>query len=130
VLNVTGELGDTLIHNISPYSVLPVESLSEILEEEVFMHAEELETSLILMLRPELVDMSKAVKEIPSFIPKGLTTPSFLEGIRVFTTSKFLGRHLKTGVCGDATLATKEKGERILNMLVDAVSSAIMNAIK
>lgn len=129
-LNVMGELGDTLIHNISPYSVLPVEAFSEILDEEIFMHAEELETSLILLLRPDLVDMSKAVKEIPSFIPKGLNTPAFLEGIRIFTTSKFLGRDLKHGVCGDPTLATKEKGEKLLELLVNAVSEAVKNATK
>ena len=127
-LNVTGELRDTLIHNISPYNVLPIEALAEILEEEVFMHAEELETSLMLFLRPDLVDMSKAVKEIPPYIPKGLNTPAFLEGIRVFTTSKFLGRDLKHGVCGDPILATKEKGEKLMNLIVDALTRAVKKA--
>lgn len=56
----------------------------------------------MLYLSPELVDMSKAVKEYPPFIPKGLTTPNFLEAIRIVTTSKFLGRDFKTGVCGDS----------------------------
>ncbi len=129
-LNVSGELGKTRVHNISPYNVIPVETLAQILEEEVFVHAEELETSLILYLRPDLVDMKKAVKEIPPFIPKGLTTPNFLEAIRVFTTSKFLGRDLKYGVCGDATLATKEKGERLLELMVNAVSDTIIRIIR
>ncbi len=124
-LNVSGELGKTQVHNISPYNVIPVEVLAQTLQEELFIHAEELETSLILYLRPDLVDMKKAVKEIPPFIPKGLTTPNFLEAIRVFTTSKFLGRDLKYGVCGDATLATKEKGEKLLELMVNAVSDAV-----
>ncbi|MFX0145884.1 MAG: creatininase family protein [Candidatus Hodarchaeota archaeon] len=128
-LNVSGELGKTQVHNISPYNVIPIETLAQILEEEVFVHAEELETSLILYLRPDLVDMKKAVKEIPPFVPKGLTTPNFLEAIRVFTTSKFLGRDLKYGVCGDATLATKEKGERLLELMVNTVSDTIIKII-
>jgi hypothetical protein len=72
--------------------------------------------------------MSKAVKEIPPYIPKGLNTPAFLEGIRVFTTSKFLGRDLKQGVCGDPTLATKEKGEKLMNLIVDALTRAVKKA--
>lgn len=129
-LNVTGELGDTLIHNISPYSLLPIEAYAEILEEEVLMHAEELETSLMLLFRPDLVDMNKAVKEIPDFIPKGLNTPAFLEGLRIFTTSKFLGRDLKHGVCGDPTLASKEKGEKILELWVNTLVEAVKNATR
>jgi len=129
-LNVSGELGQSRIHNISPYNSIAVEMLAQILEEEVFLHAEELETSLMLLLRPDLVQMDKAVREIPPYIPKGLTTPNFLEAIRIFTTSKFLGRDLKTGVCGDATLASREKGEKLLDLLVAATVEAIRKATR
>jgi creatinine amidohydrolase len=129
-LNVTGELGGTLIHNISPFNLIPIEAYTGILEEEVLMHAEELETSLMLLLRPELVDMAEAVKEIPDFIPKGLNTAAFMEGLRILTTSKFLGRDLKHGVCGDPTLASKEKGEKILELWIKALVEAVENATK
>ena len=129
-LNVSGKLGKTQIHNISPWNSTPVELLAEVLEEEVYLHAEEFETSLMLFLKPELVDMTKAVKEIPDYIPKGLTTANFLEAIRIFTTSKFIGRDLKTGVCGDATLATKEKGVKLFEILINCCINAINNAIK
>lgn len=129
-LNVNGELGDTLVHNFSPYNVLPMEALSKVMDSDVVMHAEELETSLILYIRPDLVDMNEAVKDIPPFMPRGLTPAAYIEGIRILTTSRFLGRDLKYGVCGDPTPATKEKGEKILEILVTAISDAINNATK
>ncbi|GBC69287.1 Creatinine amidohydrolase [archaeon HR01] len=118
------------VHNISPYTAVPVERLGTILEEEMFIHAEELETSLMLYLRPELVDMGRAVKEHPDFIPRGLTTPNFLEAIRIVTTSKFLGRDFETGVCGDATLATREKGEKLFSLLVSGLVEAIKHVTR
>jgi creatinine amidohydrolase len=124
-LNLLGGLGETRVHNISPYTAVPIEKLATVLEEEMFIHAEELETSLILYFNPKLVDMSKAVREIPDFIPKGLTTPNFLEAIRRVTTDRFLGQHFETGVCGDATLASREKGEKLFNMLVEGLVEAI-----
>ena len=127
-LNVTSPAGYPKVHNLSPYSLLPLEVLAQVLQEEVFLHAEELETSLILLLRPELVDMKKAVKEIPGYLPKGLTTPNFLEWLRVFTTDKFLGRDPKNGVVGDATIASKEKGQKILDLMVNALVEAIKHA--
>jgi len=127
-LNVTSPADFPRVHHLSPYSLLPLEVLAGVLQEEIFLHAEELETSLLLLLRPELVDMEKAVKEIPPYLPKGLTTPNFLEWLRIFTTEKFLGRDTKTGVVGDATLATKEKGQKILDMMVDALVEAVKHA--
>jgi creatinine amidohydrolase len=127
-LNVTSPADFPRVHHLSPYSLLPLEVLAGVLQEEIFLHAEELETSLLLLLRPELVDMKKAVKEIPPYLPKGLTTPNFFEWLRIFTTEKFLGRDTKTGVVGDATLATKEKGQKILDMMVDALVEAVKHA--
>ena len=127
-INVTSQAGYPRVHNLSPYSLLPVEVLGQVIQEEVFLHAEELETSLLLLLRPDLVDMNKAVKEIPSFLRKGLTTPNFLEWLRIFTTDKFLGRDTKTGIVGDATIATKEKGQKILDMMVDTLVEAVKHA--
>jgi len=129
-LNVTKALGDTVIHNISPYTSVSIEMLAEILEEEVFLHAEELETSLMLLVREDIVDMTKAVKEYPSYIPRGLNTLNFLEALRVVLTDRFLGRDTETGVVGDATLATREKGEKLMTMLVDAVTAAVENAVR
>jgi creatinine amidohydrolase len=73
-------------------------------------HAGETETSLVLHLRPDLVDMSKAVRTIDEvqrsdnlFSPRG-SSVAFQE---------WWSRNSQTGVQGDATKATPEKG-RIL----------------
>ncbi len=71
------------------------------------IHACEFETSLMLALKPELVDMSKAVREYPE-------KPA-LYGKSTIS----LGDLSKSGVYGDATLASKEKGEKLLEIFVE-----------
>lgn len=72
----------------------------------VYVHAEEFETSCILALRPELVDMSKAVREYPEIDP--------LYGSISIPWSDFC----KSGVIGDATVASAEKGHALLEFMV------------
>jgi creatinine amidohydrolase len=67
-----------------------------------YVHAEEFETSAVLAIRPELVDMSKAVREYPVRDP--------LFGPISIPWNQFC----KSGVIGDATVATAEKGRNIL----------------
>jgi creatinine amidohydrolase len=71
-------------------------------------HADELETSMMLYMHPELVDMSKAVKDYHPGAG-GLTRDS----AAAVRDGKVWSR---SGVFGDATLATREKGR----MLVEA----------
>ena len=76
-------------------------------------HACEFETSLMLAARPELVDMSLAVAEYPQKPPLyGVDTSS-------------LGAISKSGVYGDATLATREKGERMFTAFAEKAASII-----
>ena len=66
------------------------------------IHADEIETSLLLELAPECVNMDKAVAEYPSF-PEGFDARALpWDAVS------------KTGVFGDATKATAEKGRRML----------------
>lgn len=67
-----------------------------------YVHAEEFETSAILAIQPELVDMRKAVREYPDRDP--------LFGPVSIPWDEFC----KSGVIGDATAATAEKGRDIL----------------
>lgn len=76
-------------------------------------HAEEIETSLMLWLRPNLVDMSKAR---PSYPQK---PPDF--DVRYVSWKDFTDN----GVVGDPTQATKEKGEKIFNYFVDQIVALI-----
>jgi len=73
-------------------------------------HADEIETSMILYMSPEDCDMSKAVKDYHPG-PGPLTRDA----------SKKDAVYSATGVFGDATLATKEKGRIVTEALVDAI---------
>ncbi|GAB4229075.1 MAG: creatininase family protein [Stanieria sp.] len=79
-------------------------------ELEYGIHAGDAETSIMLSLLPEQVKMERAVQEYPA----GLPQPSLLsmEGKLPFA---WLTKELtKSGVMGDATVASQTKGERIL----------------
>jgi creatinine amidohydrolase len=73
-------------------------------------HADEIETSMMLYIAPKTVDMKKAAKDFPSRDPGPLqhTDPNG-------------PRYSGSGIYGDATLATREKGERVVKAKIDAM---------
>ena len=84
-------------------------------ELEYGIHAGDAETSLLLSLLPEQIQMDKAVKEYPSGLPENSLLT--MEGKLPFA---WLTKELsKSGVMGDATVASQEKGDRILESLGD-----------
>jgi len=81
-----------------------------------FGHADEIETSHMLHIHPDLVDMSVAVKNvgtIGSFYTFHLPDPQVdMDAVYLPSTQEeFLKRTQPSGVFGDPTLATREKGE-------------------
>lgn len=82
-------------------------------EQEWGIHAGDAETSLMLALLPQQVKMDLAIKEYPrNLAPHSLLS---MEGKLPFA---WLTKELSdSGVMGDATSATKEKGDRILASL-------------
>ena len=82
----------------------------QICKQEGGTHADELETSMILYMSPDDCDMSKAVKD---YHPGkgGLTRDAKKDGMT----------YSASGVFGDATLATKEKGRIVTEALVQAI---------
>jgi creatinine amidohydrolase len=90
----------------------PVEK--QIRKEEGGTHAEEIETSMMLYMAPETVDMKKAVKDYNGSKPGGLTRDP-----------NGKGTYSPTGVWGDATLATREKGKIVTEALVKSIVSDI-----
>lgn len=77
-------------------------------------HADEIETSMVLYMAPATVDMRKAAKDYhPSEVKRFTRDP------------KARGIYSQTGIFGDATLATKAKGERITKALVVGILSDI-----
>jgi creatinine amidohydrolase len=78
------------------------------------IHGGDAETSLLLSLLPEQVRMEQAVREYPPPLPADSLLS--LEGALPFA---WVTRDLsRSGVVGDATVATREKGDRLLASLV------------
>ena len=77
------------------------------------VHAEEIETSVMLLIKPELVDMSLAKPEYPDQ-PKAYGKSALC-----------LGKLSKSGIYGDPSVATKEKGEKFLSIMVDDILSTL-----
>ncbi len=73
-------------------------------------HADEIETSMMLYMRPDRVDMSRAVKDDSEQGTGGLT--------RVRGNAK---TYSPSGVWGDATLATREKGREVVEAMVAGI---------
>ena len=91
----------------------PVEA--ELAEQPGGTHADEIETSMMLYIAPERVDMSKAVAD---FHPRGKRGWLSRDPNTTETYSK-------TGIWGDPTLATRAKGERVVEAIVAAVLADI-----
>ena len=72
-----------------------------------YFHACEIETSYMLYLCPEQVDMSKAISQYPVFPDDFDVTPHRWTEI------------MPTAVLGDATAATAEKGKEIIDAVVE-----------
>lgn len=77
-------------------------------------HADEIETSMMLYMAPGTVDMRKAAKDYHPSADRWLTRNPQGRGI-----------YSATGIYGDATLATKAKGERITKALVAGILNEI-----
>ncbi|MDJ0897189.1 MAG: creatininase family protein [Xenococcus sp. MO_188.B8] len=90
------------------------------------IHAGDAETSIMLALLPEQVKMAQAVTEYPSQLPQDSLLS--MEGKLPFA---WLTRELsKTGVMGDPTAATPEKGDRILASVADGWVQVIKDIYK
>jgi creatinine amidohydrolase len=86
----------------------PVEA--EVRQQARGTHADEIETSMMLYIAPARVDMSKAVKDDSERGVGGLTRDP-----------RGAGTYSASGTWGDATLATREKGRRIVEATVDGI---------
>jgi creatinine amidohydrolase/Fe(II)-dependent formamide hydrolase-like protein len=79
------------------------------------VHAGELETSTALAARPHLVRMDRSRKSVPRFSSRYLNF-STSRSVEWYTQTERISR---TGVLGDPTRATPEKGERLWQIMVD-----------
>jgi len=86
------------------------EAEKRVKKEEGGTHADEVETSLMLYIDPESVDMGKAVKDYHPSADSGLTRDA-----------QKPGAYSASGIYGDATLATREKGEVVARATVEGM---------
>jgi creatinine amidohydrolase len=107
------------------YWLLAQPAFSKILEkQENVRHACEAETSMVLALKPELVDMSQVAGAV------GPTSPELVNIIGTSAAHRWQSFRSRTshGAIGDPRTATAEKGERLLQAAADAVVALITNA--
>jgi creatinine amidohydrolase/Fe(II)-dependent formamide hydrolase-like protein len=88
--------------------------LAEMIDTENDVHAGELETSTTLAQRPHLVPMDKARKFVPKF-SSGYLDFTSKRSVEWFARTSAIS---KTGVLGDPTKATREKGERMWEVMI------------
>jgi len=107
-----------LLVGVTRIEDLGARALEGLLTQPAGSHADEYETSLMLAIAPDAVRRDRLVREIgerPRV--RGLIAPA------AFRRAPGPG-HSETGVYGDATLATRDKGERIIAALVPALVEA------
>lgn len=97
------------------------EARSKILHS-IDIHGGEGETSLYLAIAPEYVDMDKAPKE--PYTLRGKRSLSAMEAKQSWWTTWSIQK-TKYGIFGDASLATKEKGEALLNAYAESLARMI-----
>ncbi len=78
-------------------------------------HGGEGETSIMMAVRPDLVDLSKAEAQVPQAVIE-MDKASIIWDIAEIT---------KTGATGDPTKASREKGGQMLEILTDLIADAI-----
>lgn len=108
------------------WSLVPKPLIQELRESEFpggMAHGCELETSVLLYLAGDLVQMDKAERDMPAqrseFFYWDLQVPS-----PVFF-QEFFSRYSRTGTSGDPTKATAEKGRRFVDAVVENLARLI-----
>jgi creatinine amidohydrolase len=93
----------------------------EISQQEGGTHADEIETSMMLYIKPDIVDMSKAVSD---YHPR--------PGYRLSRdpNAPDIGAYSASGTYGDATLATLEKGQVVVEAKVHDIIQDIKSFLE
>jgi creatinine amidohydrolase len=116
------ELGDrvprgTIVFPFQYWDALSPEQLAEYLGAEVGLHANIGETSAVMAVDESLVDLGQAVNEYPAFPTQ--PTPAMIAAY-FFSARGTLPRASRSGVWGDPTGSTAERGRRYFEQIEDA----------
>jgi creatinine amidohydrolase len=120
-MNVATRLPEgTQAWGVSYWESLPPEQLDEYLSLGAGLHANIGETSAVMAVRPELVDLEAAVEEWPDF-PE-FRAPPFPTVLAYFETHPgSVWRASRTGTWGDPRGSTAELGERFYSWIEEAM---------
>lgn len=116
------EIGDripkgTIVFPFNYWDALAPEELAEYLGAEVGLHANIGETSAVMAVDESLVHLDKAVREYPAFPTE--PTPPMISAY-FFSARGTLPRASRSGVWGDPTGSTAERGRRYLDQIEEA----------
>ena len=112
---------------------LGFETIPKIRKSKAGLHADELETSLSLVIQPENVRMEKAVKETPEFSLSGKwVNPDIYGPNRMLYHSrvKFPRMGTGNGVMGDPTVASRETGEKVAAAVIKDLAEIIVEIVR
>ena len=107
----------TIVFPFQYWDALPPDQLADYLGADVGLHANIGETSAVMAVDGSLVDLDKAVKEYPAF-PRE-PTPATIAAY-FFSGPGTLPRASRSGVWGDPTESTAERGLRYLEQIEEA----------
>ena len=123
--NITNQT-ESICAMVSWWSMVPKALFTKLRESEKpggMAHGCELETSVLLHLRPDLVHMDRAEKDInfaaTEFFYWDLESPAPVQ------FQEWFSRYSKTGTVGDPTKASAEKGAQFVGAVVDRMCSLI-----
>ena len=116
------EIGDrvpkgTIVFPFNYWDALPPDELAEYLGAEVGLHANIGETSAVMAVDESLVDLEQAVREYPAFPTE--PTPAMISAY-FFSARGTLPRASRSGVWGDPSGSTAERGRRYLDQIEEA----------
>lgn len=113
------ELDPVRVYHVNWWEFIPRE-LGAAMSYEGGYHANGPETSWMLALRPKLVKMRLARKEMPR------ATKNVMSSFNLYASSFKTFRDVtKSGVLGDPTVASAEQGRRYIDSAVDGISKAL-----
>ena len=124
-MNVATRLPEnTRAWGVSYWEALPANQLEEYLSLSAGLHANIGETSAVMAVRPDLVDLGAAVEEWPDF--PDFQAPAFPSILAYFETNPgSVWRASRTGVWGDPRGSTGELGEKFYGWIEDAMVKLI-----
>jgi creatinine amidohydrolase len=105
---------------------IPPDLASQYVSLEKGMHANAAETAAVMAINPDLVDMEKANAEFPPF-PKFTVDSHAVHTAFFFSAPGSVYDATKSGTWGDARQATREMGQRYLELAADATLSVLQN---